>query len=163
MLKRKVRRRRRRTRSRYGWKRQSGLGKALLYVAAVAVLFLVAVIIPVLFLIAYTAGEYGLAVAVLVIMYLGFAPALLIPYTWRFWSVPHQMSLASTLLRASICGVLFPIIVSLLMVLTWVVLTDLRCDDSGSVSGYVVAWIICFVLSFPLTAIGIVRAPLKQP
>ena len=163
MWKRKVMRRRRRMQSQYGWKKQSGISKGLVYFAALTVLFLLAVIIPILVIVSAAKGGGGLAMAVVVLMYLGFAPALLIPYTWRFWSVPHQMSLASTLLRASICGVLFPIIVSLLMVLTWVVLTDLRCDDSGSVSGYVVAWIICFVLSFPLTAIGIVRAPLKQP
>jgi hypothetical protein len=166
MLNRKARRRRRRTRSRYDRKGQSGLVKALLYLAAIAALSVVAIVMYAVFLGTYYSGngDSTLDIIAEMILYLMSTLGLLIAYTCRFWSVSNDTSPVETLWRAALCGALYPIMVILLRLIVWSGASVFEYQgilDNLNVT--LVALIISFVLSFPLTAIGVVRPPLKQP
>ena len=166
MLKRKVTRRRRRRRSRYDRKAQSGLGKAGLYLGAIAALSFLAIVIYLVFLSIRHSGKTDGIFDVIgeMILYLISMPGLLIAYTCRFWSASNRLSPATRFARAALCGFLFPIMVILLRLIVWSVVTGLHCRDSlDDFNVTVVALIFSFVLGIPLGSIGVRRSTPDKP
>jgi hypothetical protein len=141
----------------------SGLRRTLTYIAALAVLFVIAVILLIVLIASVAGGGGGYAIVAVVIMYLGFAPALLIPYTWRFWFVPHQMPLVTTLWRVAICGLLYPVIAIVTTVLTMGIMAAIDVRGDAFLLVYVVGLLFGILLSIPAVLIGVVQWSPKRP
>jgi hypothetical protein len=146
-----------------GQKEPSGLRRLLTYLAGVAVIVVVAIGLLAAWLVPRIQGGPGLGGAIIILGYVGWLPGLLIPYTWRFWSILNQMSLAATLWRAAICGLLYPVIAIVMAVLTMGTMGAIGVPGDAFLLVYVVGLLFGILLSIPLAILGVVHWSPKRP